>query len=171
MRGFLTGLALFTATALVGACSSDISTATSSPGSSQFELARVGSDTLPSLDSGDSVASNGNVEYREIYLERGALTLVQNPQPRFESLLHFAQYAVTPTAGGGRRLDLRAVADFRDQGAVAHDAQGNLLLTSDLDPSVVHVASAANGGYTVQYRFSSITQPIVLFFRPHGMAP
>ena len=123
--------------------------------------------SLPSLDSADSVASTTGVEYREIYLERGTLTLLQDPQARFETLLHYAQYAVTQTADG-RRLDLRGVLDFRDHGTVNHDAQGNLLLTSDLDPSVVHVAAADNGGYTVQYRFSSITQPIVLFFRSQG---
>jgi hypothetical protein len=51
---------------------------------------------------------------------------------------------------------------------VTHDAQGNLLLTSDLDPSVVHVATADSGGYSMQYRFSSTTQPIALFFSPAG---
>ena len=58
--------------------------------------------------------------------------------------------------------------DFRDHGTVTHDAQGNLLLTSDLDPSVVHVATIGDGGYAVQYRFSNTTQSIALFFRGVG---
>jgi hypothetical protein len=105
------------------------------------------------------------VEYREIYLERGTLTLLQDPQPRFETLLHYAQYAVTQTADG-RRLDLRGMLDFRDHGTVTQDRQGNLLLTSDLDLSVIHVATVDSGGYRVRYRFSNATQPIALFFRP-----
>jgi hypothetical protein len=157
-------LALFCA--CLAACSSDASSptgGTSAP--AQFTLARVSGDTLPALDSGDSVALATGVEYREIYLEYGTLTLLQDPQPRFETLLHYAQYAVTQTANG-RRLDLRGVVDFRDHGAVTHDAQGNLLLRSDLDSSVVHVASVDGGGYVVQYRFSNATQPIALLFRP-----
>jgi hypothetical protein len=166
MRAVRTGLALLCAMAFLAACSSDDLPPTGgTSGPSEFTLARVAGDTVPSLDSGDSVASTTGVEYREIYLERGTLTLVQDPQARFESLLHYAQYAVTQTAGG-RRLDLRGVLDLRDHGTVTHDAQGNLLLTSDLDPSVVHVATVDNGGYTVQYRFSSTTQPIALLFRP-----
>jgi len=168
MRAVQIRLALLCATAFLAACSSDVSPPTGgTSGPTQFALARVGGDTLPSLDSGDSVASTTGVEYREIYLERGTLTLLQDTQARFETLLHYAQYAVTPTADG-RRLDLRGVLDFRDHGTVTRDAQGNLLLTSDLDPSVVHVASADSGGYTVQYRFSNITQPIALFFRSQG---
>jgi hypothetical protein len=168
MRTIQTGLALLCAMVFLAACSSDTSPpteGTSSP--SQFTLARVAGHTLPSLDSGDSVALSTGVEYREIYLERGTLTLVQDPQPRFETLLHYAQYAVTQTADG-RHLDLRGMLDFRDHGTVTHDAQGNLLLTSDLDPSVVHVATVDSGGYAVQYRFSSTTQPIALFFSPMG---
>jgi hypothetical protein len=168
MRAVRIGLALLCAMGFVAACSSDVSPPTGgTSGPSEFALARVGGDTIPSLDSGDSVALTTGVEYREIYLERGTLTLIQDPQARFESLLHYAQYAVTQTASG-RRLDLRGALDFRDHGTVTHDAHGNLLLTSDLDPSVVHVATADNGGYTVQYRFSSTTQPIALFFRPAG---
>jgi hypothetical protein len=128
---------------------------------------RVSGDTLPALDSADSVASSTGVEHREIYLERGTLTLLQNPQPRFETVLHYAQYAVTQTAGG-RRLDLRGVVDFRDHGMVTHDPEGNLLLTSDLDSSVVHVATVDNDGFAVQYRFSNAPQPIALVFRPAG---
>jgi len=166
MRVVQAGLALLCATAFLAACSSDALPPTEdTSGPAQFALARVGGDTLPALDSGDSVALNTGVEYREIYLEHGSLTLFQDPQPRFETLLHYAQYAVTQTAGG-RRLDLRAALDFRDHGTVTHDAQGNLLLTSDLDPSVVHVATVDSNGYAVQYRFSNATQPIDLFFRP-----
>jgi hypothetical protein len=166
MRAVQTGLALFCAVAFLTACSSDAPAPTEgSSGPGQFALARVGGDTLPALDSGDSVSSTTGVEYREIYLEYGTLTLVQDPQLRFETLLHYAQYAVTQTANG-RRLDLRGVVDFRDHGASTRDAQGNLLLTSDLDSSVVHVAIADDGGYRVQYRFSNATQPIALFFRP-----
>ena len=169
MRAVQAGLALLCATALLAACSSDALPLTGgTSGPAQFTLAQVGGDTLPALDSGDSVASNTGVEYREIYLERGTLTLLQEPQARFETLLHYAQYSVTQTATG-RRLELRAALDFRDHGTVAHDPQGNLLLASDLDPSVVHVATADGDGYEVQYRFSSATQPIALFFRPTGM--
>jgi len=165
MRAVRTGLALLYATALLAACASDTSPPTGgTSGPAQFTLARAGGDTLPALDSGDSVALNTGVEYREIYLERGTLTLLQEPPARFETLLHCAQYAVTQTAGG-RRLDLRAMLDFRDHGTVTRDAQGNLLLTSDLDPSVVHVATVDSGGYAVQYRFSNVTQPLALFFR------
>jgi hypothetical protein len=164
MRAVQTGLALLYT--FLAACSSDASSPTGGiPGPGQFTLARVGGDTLPALDSGDSVSSTTGVEYREIYLENGSLTLVQGPQPEFETLLHYAQYAITQTANG-RRLDLRGVVDFRDHGAVTHDAQGNLLLRSDLDSSVVHVAIADGGGYQVQYRFSNATQPIILLFRP-----
>ncbi len=168
MRAVRTGLALLCVMAFVAACSSDNSPPTGgTSGPAQFTLARVSGDTLPSLDSGDSVALATGVEYREIYLERGTLTLFQDPQARFETLLHYAQYAVTQTADG-RRLDLRGMLDFRDHGTVTHDAQGNLLLTSDLDPSVVHVATVNSGGYSVQYRFSSTNQPIALFFSPVG---
>jgi hypothetical protein len=168
MRAVRTGLSLLCATVFVAACSSDASPPTGgTSGPAQFTLARVSGDTLPSLDSGDSVALSTGVEYREIYLERGTLTLLQDPQARFETLLHYAQYAVTQTADG-RRLDLRSMLDFRDHGTVTHDAQGNLLLTSDLDPSVVHVATIGDGGYAVQYRFSNTTQSIALFFRGVG---
>ncbi len=168
MRTVQTGLALLCAMAFFAACS-DVSPPTGgTSGPAQFTLARVSGDTLPALDSGDSVALSTGVEYREIYLERGTLTLLQDPQPRFETLLHYAQYAVTQTADG-RRLDLRGMLDFRDHGTVTHDAHGNLLLTSDLDPSVIHVATVNSGGYTVQYRFSSTTQPIALFFSPVGV--
>src|SRR5262249_53804826 len=131
----------------------------------RFDLARVGVDSLPALDSGDSVALTTGVEFREIYLERGTLTLTHDAQPRFETLLHYAWYAVTPTPGGGKRLDPRGVLDVADPGTVTTDAQGNLLLTSDLDHSVVHVATAVAGGYAVHYHFSSGTEAISLFFR------
>jgi hypothetical protein len=164
MRAVRTGLVLLCA--FLAACSSDASSPTGgNSGPGQFALARVGGDTLPALDSGDSVSSTTGVEFREIYLENGTLTLVQDPQLRFETLLHYAQYAVTQTTNG-RRLDLRGVVDFRDHGAATHDAQGNLLLRSDLDSSVVHVAIVDGGGYLVQYRFSNATQPIALLFRP-----
>ncbi len=166
MRAVRTGLALLCAAASVAACSSDASPPTGgTSGPAQFTLVRADGDSLPALDSGDSVASTTGVEYREIYLERGTLTLLQDPPARFETLLHYAQYAVTQTAGG-RRLDLRGVLDFRDHGTVTHDAQGNLLLTSDLDPSVVHVATADSGGYGLQYRFSNAPHAIALLFRP-----
>lgn len=167
MRTVHTGLALLCAMAFFAACSDASPPTGGSSNPSEFTLARVGGDTVPSLDSGDSVALSTGVEYREIYLERGTLTLFQDPQPRFETLLHYAQYAVTQTADG-RRLDLRGILDFRDHGTVTHDAQGNLLLTSDLDPSVVHVATVNSGGYSVEYRFSSTTQPIALFFSSVG---
>jgi hypothetical protein len=167
VRAFMTGMASLCMTAMLAACSSDPTTATGNS-SSVFGLARVGVDTLPSLDSGDSVVTNTGVEFREIYLERGSLTLTHDPQPRFETLLHYAWYAVTPTAGGEKRLDPRGVLDLRDHGTVTTDAQGNLLLTSDLDPSVVHVATAVADGYAVHYRFSNVTQAISLFFRAQG---
>lgn len=168
VRTVQAGLALLCAMTFLAACSSDASPPTGgTSGASQFTLVRVSGDTLPALDSADSVASSTGVEHREIYLERGTLTLLQNPQPRFETVLHYAQYAVTQTAGG-RRLDLRGVVDFRDHGMVTHDPEGNLLLTSDLDSSVVHVATVDNDGFAVQYRFSNAPQPIALVFRPAG---
>jgi len=154
--------------AFAAACASDAPPPTGgTSGPAQFTLVRANGDSLPALDSGDSVALTTGVEYREIYLERGTLTLLDDPPARFETLLHYAQYAVTQTAGR-RRLDLRGVLDFRDHGTVTHDVQGNLLLTSDLDPSVVHVATADNGGYAVQYRFSNAPRPIALLFGRAG---
>ena len=66
-------------------------------GPAQFTLVRADGDSLPALDSGDSVALTTGVEYREIYLERGTLTLLQDPQARFETLLHYAQ--ASPVSG------------------------------------------------------------------------
>jgi len=168
MRSGLTRSALILAAAVAAACASDAGSVTGgNPGNSDFKLTRVGGNAVPALDSGDSVAigTGGVVEYREIYLERGSLTFSQDSQ-RFESVLHYAQYAVTTGTDGQRHLDLRGVVDFEDHGVVTHDAQGNLLLQSDLEPSVVHVATADSDGYTVQYHFPNVTFALVLAFRP-----
>ena len=119
---------------------------------------------MPALDSGDSVDLHGLVEYREIYLERGTLTLAPE-SPRFETLLHYAWYAVTIDDSGGRHLELRAALDIRDHGSVESDSQGNLRLRSDVS-GVEHTATPAGGGYTVLYRQVATTQPLTLFFGP-----
>lgn len=152
------------ASAAVVACGRDTSTTPhpGPPGSREFDLARIGENALPALDSGDSVDLHGLVEYREIYLERGTLTLAQE-STRFETVLHYAWYAVTIDDSGQRHLELRAALDIRDHGSVESDSQGNLRLRSDVS-GVEHTATPVNGGYTVLYRQVAMTQPLTLLF-------
>jgi hypothetical protein len=153
---------------LVAACSNDRTTSPTGnpPAAGDFQLARAGGSSLPVLDSGDSVDLHGRVEYREIYLEQGSLTLSSDAQPRFETSLHYAQYAVTVDASGQRHLELRAALDIHDHGLVHRDADGTLELESDVTPSTVHHATPEQGGYTLQYEQGAIAPPLVLFFRP-----
>ena len=152
---------------LVAACSKDRTTApTSNPPAGDFQLARAAGSSLPLLDSGDSVEVEGRSEYREIYLEQGSLTLTSDVQPRFETLLHYAWYAVTMDASGQRHLDLRAALDIRDHGLAHRDSDGTLELESDVTPSIVHHATPEQGGYTMKYEQAPTAPPLVLFFRP-----
>jgi len=155
---------LVLASAAVVACGRDFATTPHTEPQRDFDLARVEGNALPAFDSGDSVDLQGLVEYREIYLERGTLTLtVEQDSPRFETLLHYAWYAVTVDESGQRHLDLRGLLDIRDRGSAETDAQGNLHLKSDVS-GAEHLASPANGGYSVLYRQVAITQPLTLFF-------
>jgi len=154
------------ASAAVVACGRDFASTPHTEPQRDFELARVEGNALPAFDSGDSIDLQGLVEYREIYLERGTLTLtLEEASPRFETLLHYAWYAVTIGDSGERHLDLRGLLDIRDRGSVETDAQGNLHLKSDVS-GAEHVASPVNGGYSVLYRQVAITQPLTLLFVP-----
>lgn len=152
---------------LVAACSKDRVTSPTDnpPVTGDFLLTRAGGNPLPLLDSADSVDLHGRVEHREIYLEQGSLTLSSDPQPRFVTLLHYAQYAVTVDASGQRHLELRDVLDIHDHGPVHRDADGTLELESDVTPSVVHHATPDQGGYTLQYEWGTIAPALVLSFR------
>ena len=165
MRPVVPSLALLGAL-LVAACSKDhiTSPAANPPAAGEFQLARAGGTALPFLDSADSVDLHGRVEQREIYLEQGSLTLSSDPQPRFETLLHYVQYAVTLDAAGQRHLELRAMTDIDDHGLVHRDPDGTLELESDVTPSVVHRASPEQGGYTLQYEWGTVAPPLALFF-------
>lgn len=151
------------------ACSKDRITAPTEnpPAVREFQLTRAGGNTLPLLDSGDSVDLHGRIEYREIYLENGSFTLSEDSQQqRFETVLHYAQYVVTVDATDHRHLELRAVLDIRDHGVVRRDSDGALELESEVTPSIVHHAAPQQGGYAIQYEQGTIAPALALFFRP-----
>jgi hypothetical protein len=152
---------------LVAACSKDrvTSPADNPPATGEFQLTRAGGNALPLLDSADSVDLHDRVEYREIYLEQGSLSLSSDSPPRFETVLHYAQYAVTFDVTDQRHLELRAVLDIRDHGTVHRGADGTLELESEVTPSVIHKATPVNGDYTVQYEWGTIAAPLTLLFR------
>jgi hypothetical protein len=152
---------------LVAACSNDRVTPPTDnpPAAGDFQLTRAGGNALPLLDSADSVDLHDRVEHREIYLEQGSLSLSSDSPPRFETVLHYAQYAVTVDVTEQRHFELRAVLDIRDHGGVRRDADGTLELESEVTPSVVHKATPANGSYTVQYEWGTIAPPLTLLFR------
>ena len=135
------------------------------PVTGNFQLTRAAGNSLPLLDSADSVDLHDRVEHREIYLEQGSLSLSSDSPPRFETVLHYAQYAVTVDVTEQRHFELRAVLDIRDHGTVHRDADGTLELESEVTPSVVHKATPANGDYTVQYEWGTIAPPLTLLFR------
>lgn len=152
---------------LVAACSKDhITSPTDSPPvAGDFQLTRAGGNSLPLLDSADSVDLHDRVEHREIYLEQGSLSLSSDSPPKFETVLHYAQYAVTIDATGQRHLEPLSALDIRDHGSVHRDADGTLELESEVTPSVVHKATPNNGEYTVQYEWGTIAPPLTLLFR------
>lgn len=159
---------LVLASAAVVACGRDFATTPHTEPQPDFDLVRVEDNALPAFDSGDSVDLQGLVEYREIYLERGTLTLtLEQGSPRFETLLHYAWYAVTIDESGQRHLDPRGLLDIRDRGSVEFDAWGKLRLRSDVS-GAEHIATPTNGGYSVLYRQVAITQPLTLFFGPRA---
>lgn len=152
---------------LVAGCSKDRVTSPTDnpPAAGNFQLTRAGGNSLPLLDSADSVDLHDRVEYREIYLEQGSLSLSSDSPPKFETVLHYAQYAVTFDVTEQRHFELRAVLDIRDHGVVHRNADGTLELESEVMPSVVHKATPANGDYTVQYDWGTVAPPLTLLFR------
>lgn len=166
MRLAVSSLALVCAV-LVAGCSKDTTTLPTGtpPAAGDFQLTRAGGNPLPLLDSADSVDLNGRVEHREIYLEQGSLTLSSDPEPRFETVLRYAQYTVIVDGSGQRHLELRAKTDINDHGLAHRDADGTLELESDVTPSVVHHATPDQGGYTLQYDWGTVAPALVLSFR------
>jgi hypothetical protein len=151
----------------VAACSNDGTTSPTAnpPVAGDLQRTRAGGSSLPLLDSGDSVDLHDRVEYREIYLEKGSLSLSSDSPPRFETVLHYAQYAVTVDVTEQRHFELRAVLDIRDHGVVHRDADGTLELESVVTPSVVHHAAPDQGGYTLQPEWGTTAPALVLSFR------
>ncbi|MEP6731185.1 MAG: Ig-like domain-containing protein [bacterium] len=132
-------------------------------------LRRSDGKPVPTLVEGDSGLANGVVEYREIYLESGHLTLTGGDQPTFETTLHYAWYVVTFDANGQRHFALKSTLDTQDHGAVHYDVHGDLVMTSAVETDISHDASVETGGFTMRYRFlpntNLIVQPSAFFFR------
>jgi len=120
-------------------------------GPATFDLRSYGGSTVPALIASGQVDDHGVVEFREAYLERGTLQLGGGAQPTYDILLHYASYAVTTDDAGQRHLEPRASIDMTEHGSVQYDARGDLAMVADLTETPSHTASAAAGGFTVQY--------------------
>lgn len=131
-----------------------------------LELSRLDGERVPTLLEGTNVGLlNGGVEYREIYLESGSLQLSGGAQPRYQTVLHVASYAVTFDDAGQRQFAFRSAADLRDQGSVSYDARGDLVLTSDAATTPAEAASSVTGGFTLLRELWQVDALSDLFFR------
>lgn len=127
-------------------------------------LRRLDGTRLPTLIASGDFDIDGVVEYREVYLESGSLQLTGGEHPAYQTLLHFAAYAVTFDDAGQRHFVLRTALDLRDHGSVHYDARGDLVMTSADVAALSHTASAESTGFSMRYWIPD-TAGEVLFFR------
>lgn len=121
---------------------------------------------VPSLVEGDSLSSDGVIDYREIYLESGTLQLTGGTHPAYQTSLHYAWYSVTFDGNGQRHFRFLSALDLADHGTVHYDARGDLVMQS-LAANLSHDATTEANGLAVHYRFvqNVAVPPTLLFFR------
>jgi hypothetical protein len=132
--------------------------------SAELQLLRLGGAPVPTLISEDSAASNGAGESREVFLEGGTLQLSGGAEPRYQTVLHYAEYSVSVDIEGQRHVVLASTFDVHDAGSVRYDARGNLTMASDSTANLTQSASPEAGGFLVQYRKTSSDSASTLLF-------
>lgn len=168
VRAVAAGKATITAT--VGSVAGSASVVVSAE-PAELHLRRADGQSVPMLVEADSLAIDGVVQDREIYLEIGTLRLTGGATPTYATTLHYAWYEVTRDANGQKQFRFIAALDIDDHGTVDYDERGDLVMTSEVMPVIVHTAGGDDGGITMHYRFiaNHAVPTTGLFFRrePH----
>lgn len=129
-----------------------------------LQLERYEGAALPLLVHAETVEWNGVPEYHEVYVAGGSMMLTGAPEPRYEMVVRYEEYAVH-WEGGQRVAVPRTAWNEYDRGVVGYDARGDLALTSEYISPLHHRAAPSPGGLTVDFRLPGTDLRLDLFYR------